>query len=163
MGQGSLIMSIQKEVHSPRFANDHDSRIAYTAIYVENGESIKSCLVEVNDDDPQFQEIIDQFGKDELYKNKQEFLQEQKIQQQKEANRQQNAKDTELFNYKTGLFDYNFVYNASNRKLRRQIRKADNIEDARLAATALFIAEAFGIETIADVTHLLSPVSDDNE
>ncbi len=153
---------LTKRVENPRYSNDYHTAIAFEAVFVdENDGEVKRTLTEVNDDTDRFHDIYREFGDTVLRDNKQAFLEERAHLERERRNEKKNRSDHELFDYKTSLFDYSFVHNSSNRKLRRQIRRAQTMEEARLAACALFIHEVFGIEPQNDnINELLNKISE---
>lgn len=152
-----------KQIENPKYANDHHTAISYDAVFTnEEGKEVKRSLIEVNEGSDQFLEIYHKFGDTVLKDNKQAFLEERGRQRRDKENKKNEDKEHDLFNYKTDLFDYNFVHNSSNKKFRRQIRRAQTIEEARWAATALLIYEIFGIEPVnTNFSELFTRISEE--
>ena len=110
-----------------------------------NGEVLEASVSNTEEGNPDWHEIMETFGIEEIDKRTQAFIDQHKEQHRKEKQRlkdqEERAKGDALFAAKLEAFEMDLIKNSKNRELKSMIRKAKNIMEVTTYASVLVMKE----------------------
>lgn len=135
-----------RQIISPRWGNSEKTLIIAGFRYDDGKEVVASITnVEGAPPNPDWTEIIETFGIEQLDSNSEKALVDHF--KRKQANTERRAIEAErlsreaLFNVKAEIFDMEVVKNSTNRELKNKIRRATTINEAQIYAAVLHMLE----------------------
>lgn len=135
-----------RQIINPRWGNYEKTHIIAGFRYDDGKEVVASITnVEGAVPNPDWAEIIETFGIEQIDINTEKGLQQHNARKQLASERK--AIDAErfareqLFNVKAEIFDMDTVKNSTNRDLKNKIRRATSINEAQIYAAVLHMLE----------------------
>lgn len=136
---------MKRKILQPRWANEDRNQII-AKFEFEDGNVVTAAIsVPEGGSNPDWDEIMQDFGPDVLEENFQKDLEEHY--KRKEAQEEQRKQEIEramkeaLFNAKAEAFEIKLVKESTNKKIKNKIRKAASIMEVTAYTAALVIKE----------------------
>lgn len=136
---------ITREIIDPRWANEERNQII-CKFKLEDGNVVQAAVsIPEGGSNPDWDEIMKEFGPDVLEANMQKDLEEHY--KRKEAMEEQRKQEIEramkeaLFNAKAEAFEIQLVKDSKNKKIKNKIRKAATIMEVSAYTSALILKE----------------------
>ena len=135
-----------RQIINPRWANEEKTHIIAGLRY-EDGKEVVASITNVDGaaPNPDWQEIMDNFGVEGVDKNSEEALASHMQRKQSAAERRaieiERAQKEALFNAKAEAFDMDVVKNSTNRDLKNLIRRANTIMEVTVYTALLHLME----------------------
>lgn len=135
-----------RQIINPRWGNSEKTLIVAGFRYDDGREVIASITnVEGAPPNPDWTEIMETFGVEQLDSNAEQSLVEhfkrKQIRSERKAIEDERLMREALFNVKAEIFDMETVKNSSNRELKNKIRRATTINEAQIYAAVLHMLE----------------------
>ena len=134
-----------RQIINPRWGNAQKTQILATFKY-DDGRELAASITNVGDTiNPDWQEIMDRFGVEQLDQNANDALashlkrKSERFEQQ-QLDRQRAEKEA-LFNIKADAFDMEVVKSSTNRELKNKIRRATTPLEVYVYTTLLHMKE----------------------
>lgn len=135
-----------RQIINPRWGNAQKTHILATFKY-DDGRELAASITNVGDTvNPDWQEIMEKFGVEQLDQNANDALashlkrKAERFEQQ-QLDRQRAEKEA-LFNIKADAFDMELVKNSTNRELKNKIRRATSPLEVYVYTTMLHMKES---------------------
>ena len=136
-------------IKNPWWGNP-EKTIVRCQFYMGNGEVLEASVSNTEEGNPDWHEIMETFGIEEIDKRTQAFIDQHEEQHRKEKqwlkDRQEKAKGDALFAAKLEAFEMDLIKNSKNRELKSMIRKAKSIMEVT-TYTSVLVMKELEIET----------------
>lgn len=136
-------------IKNPWWGND-EKTIIRCQFYMENGEVLEASVSDTEEGNPDWYEIMETFGVEDIDKRTQAFMDEHEEQHRKEKERRKDQEEKykghSLFAAKLEAFEMDLIKNSKNREFKSMIRKAKSIMEVT-AYTTILIMKELEIET----------------
>ena len=112
---------------------------------MENGEILEASVSDTEEGNPDWYEIMETFGVEDIDKRTQDFIDSHEEQHRKEKewrkDQQEKQRSDALFSAKLEAFEMDLIKNSKNRELKSMIRKAKSIMEVTTYASVLVMKE----------------------
>ena len=133
-----------RTIKHPFWADETKTKIVCQFHY-DSGEVLEASVMDTEDGNPDWAEIIETFGMEELDAATEKFASERKRHKEIEEAQKKEAVEVDmagaLFNAKLGAFEIEEVKSSKDRVLKSRIRKAKNIMEVMVLTSALVTKE----------------------
>jgi len=133
-----------RTIKHPFWADETKTKIVCQFHY-DSGEVLEASIMDTEDGNPDWAEIIETFGMEELDAATEKFASERKRHKEIEEAQKKEAVEVDmaggLFNAKLEAFEIEEVKSSKDRVLKSRIRKAKNIMEVMVLTSALVTKE----------------------
>ena len=131
-------------IKNPWWGNE-EKTIVRCQFFMENGEILEASVSDTEEGNPDWYEIMETFGVEDIDKRTQAFIDTHEEQHRKEKewkkDQQERQKSDALFAVKLEAFEMDLIKNSKNRELKSMIRKAKSIMEVTVYAGVLVMKE----------------------
>lgn len=131
-------------IKNPWWGNE-EKTIVRCQFFMENGEILEASVSDTEEGNPDWYEIMENFGVEDIDKRTQAFIDAHEEQHRKEKewrkDQQEKQRGDSLFSAKLEAFEMDLIKNSKNRELKSMIRKAKSIMEVTTYASVLVMKE----------------------
>jgi len=131
-------------IKNPWWGNK-EKTIVRCQFFMENGEILEASVSDTEEGNPDWYEIMETFGLEDIDKRTQAFIDAHEEQHRKEKewrkDQQEKQRGDALFAVKLEAFEMDIIKNSKNRELKSMIRKAKSIMEVTAYASVLVMKE----------------------
>ena len=131
-------------IKNPWWGNE-EKTIVRCQFFMENGEILEASVSDTEEGNPDWYEIMENFGVEDIDKRTQAFIDAHEEQHRKEKewrkDQQEKQRSDSLFSAKLEAFEMDLIKNSKNRELKSMIRKAKSIMEVTTYASVLVMKE----------------------
>lgn len=135
---------MSRKILNPRWMNDSKTQIVCEFVY-DDGKRYKAYVTNTEDGNPDWIQIMNEYGSEHLDKVTKEYLDDVKKKREFDQQRRKEMAETRtnemLFNAKLEAFSIEEVKNSQNRDIKSKIRKAKSITEVHAFTTLLLQKE----------------------
>lgn len=134
---------MEKEIKNARWANDSKTKI-FCEYHYKDGRVLEAYISQSEEGNPDWKEIVDVVGEEELQRNAIEFLRkrdQRRNDSQRQKEKEEAKKNEIIFNAKLDTFSIEEIKSSKNTKLKSKIRRAKSLQEVNMYTTLLLMHE----------------------